>query len=214
LQEPLRTISNFAGLIEEKYAGKTDKDTDEYLTYILNSTEKMKELIKDLMNFTRIEKDRKYVSVDCNLILKEVISDMQTEIKNSGAIITVSHLPIVTGDYKMLKQLFANLIENSIKFRKKNVAPQIRISAEEKENEFLFKVEDNGIGIDEQHIKKLFNIFQRLHNADEYPGTGIGLATAKKIVNLHNGRIWIESKLGEGCKMHFTIHKEQLKIIT
>jgi light-regulated signal transduction histidine kinase (bacteriophytochrome) len=161
-----------------------------------------------LLDYSRVGKNISFEPTDCNKILKEAIADLDSSIKESNAKITFAILPILKGNDIKLKQLFQNLISNAIKFRKKNTTPEIEITVEEKDKEYLFAIKDNGIGIEEQYFKKLFIIFQRLNNATEYPGTGIGLATCKKIVDLHHGKIWIESKLGAGSTFYFTISKE------
>jgi signal transduction histidine kinase len=207
LQEPIQTISNFTGLLIKKYSGVTP-ETDQYFYFISAASSKMKELIKDLLELSRIGRNRMISAVDCNALLKEVIIQMQASIKDSNAVITYSSLPLVKGNELEFKQLFQNLISNAIKFRKKNGFPRIKISAEEKETEYLFAIEDNGIGIEEEYKNKIFVVFQRLHTSDEYPGTGIGLATCKKIAATHNGKIWVESKLGEGSIFYVTIAKD------
>ena len=208
LQEPLRTIYNFVGLLDKKYSEKADDDTKEYFKFIVNATSKMQNLIKDLLEFSRVGKNMLFTAVDCNKILKEVISFLDISIKESNAKITSGTLPVLQGNETELKRLFQNLISNALKFHKKDVSPEITISVEEKEKEYLFAIRDNGIGIEEKYINKLFIIFQRLNTVEEYPGTGIGLATCKKIVTLHGGKIWVESKLGEGSTFYFTLPKE------
>ena len=210
LQEPLRTISIFVGLLEEKYSGKIDEDTKQYLKFIVNATSKMQNLIKDLLDFSQIGRNISFAATDCNNILKEVIANIGATIKVSNAKITSTVLPVVIGNEIELRQLFQNLISNAIKFHKKNSNPEINITFVEKETEYLFAFKDNGIGLEEQYKDRIFIIFQRLHTATEYAGTGIGLATCKKIVALHNGNIWMESKLGHGSIFYFTIPKEKL----
>ncbi|MDP1744718.1 MAG: ATP-binding protein [Bacteroidota bacterium] len=207
LQTPLLTISNFVGLLEKTYSGKVDENTKIYFKFILTATSKMQNMIKDLQEFSRVGKNISFTAVDCNKILKETIDDLGLFIKESNAKITSAILPMLKGDSIRLKQLFRNLIGNAIKFRKKNSTAEVTITVEEKSTEYLFGVKDNGIGIEEQHLNKLFSIFQRLHSDDEYPGTGIGLAICKKIVDLHGGKIWVESKLGEGSTFYFSIPK-------
>lgn len=209
LQEPLRTISNFVGMLEKTQHGKIDNDANNYLNFIISATSRMQNLIKDLLDYSRVGKSITFSIVDCNSILKDVLAGMDASIKESNAIITSDILPKVKGNDIQLKQLFQNLISNSIKFRKKDSVPEIKITVEEKPTEYFFAVKDNGIGIDEKHINKLFVLFQRLHPETEYPGTGIGLATSKKIVLLHGGKIWVESKLGEGSVFYFTLPKEK-----
>lgn len=207
LQEPLRTISNFVGLLDETFSEKADEDTKQYLQFILIATSRMQHQIKGLLDFTRDRKTIPFVSVDLNKILKEAITDLDITIKENNAKITHATLPVLVGCEEELKQLFLNLISNALKFRKKNVIPEIEITFEEKDIEYLFAIKDNGIGIEEKHFDKLFIIFQRLNITDQYEGTGIGLAICKKIINLHNGKIWVKSKLGEGCTFYFTISK-------
>ena len=208
LQEPLRTIDNFVGLLDKKYSKQTDKETTQYFKFIVNATSKMQNLIKDLLEFSRVGKNMLFTIVDCNKVLQEVIADLDISIKESNAKIITATLPVLQGNETELKRLFQNLISNAIKFHKKNVFPEISITVEEKEKEYLFAIKDNGIGIEEKYMNKLFIIFQRLHSAEEYPGTGIGLATCKKIVTMHGGKIWLESKVGEGSTFYFTLPKK------
>lgn len=210
LQEPLRTISNFVGLLEKKYSGVTDAATVQYLQFIVDAAKRMQNLIKDLLDLSRIGRNIIYTAVDCNEVFNEVIANMEASIRECSANITSAKLPVLKGNANELKQLFQNLISNAIKFRKKNVIPEINITVEDKTTEYLFAIKDNGIGIEEQSFKKLFVIFQRLNTATEYPGTGIGLATCKKIIDLHHGKLWVESKLGEGSTFYFTLPKEIL----
>lgn len=207
LQEPLRTISSFVQLLDKKQSDKKDEETEEYFHFIISATEKMKKLIKDLLDYSRVGKGVVFSAVDCNIILKEVIAEMDASIVESKAKITAAILPSVKGNDVQLKQLFQNLISNGIKFRKKNSIPEIDITVEEKPTEYQFAVKDNGIGIDERYINKLFVLFHRLNSETEYSGTGIGLAICKKIVTIHGGKIWVESKLGEGSTFYFTIAK-------
>jgi light-regulated signal transduction histidine kinase (bacteriophytochrome) len=208
LQEPLRTISNFVGLIEAEYKGQLEGDMNKYLGFIGNGAEKMKNLIKDLLDYSRLGLQTSFEEVDCNVVLNEVINEMQASIKESNAKISSAILPVLQGNKIQLKQLFQNLISNAIKFRKKNIIPEIEITVEEKNNEYLFAIKDNGIGIDERDISKLFVFFKRLHNATEYPGNGIGLTTAQKIVSNHNGRIWVNSGLNKGSIFFFSLSKK------
>lgn len=208
LQEPLRTISNFVGLIEKKYKHKIDTNANEYIRFIVKATIKMRNLIKDLLDLSRIGRNVVFKPIDCTELIKEVLSEMEISILESHAKIRFGPLPIILGNLLEIKLLFQNLISNAIKFRKKNEVAEITITVEEKENEFLFAIKDNGIGIEEQYKEKIFIIFQRLHNSEEYPGTGIGLATCKKIVIRHKGNIWVESEPGRGSTFYFTIPKQ------
>jgi signal transduction histidine kinase len=207
LQEPLRTTTGFAELIKEKYLGKLDSEADTYIMYIIQSADRMKVLIKDLLDYSRIGRETEIKKIDCNEVLHEVISDLNGSIREGQAEIIAENLPVITGYPMEIKQLFQNLISNAIKFRKKNIAPQITINAEMKENAWQFSFRDNGIGIEEKYQSRIFIIFQRLHTRSEYDGSGIGLAHCKKIVDLHEGKIWVESTAGNGSNFKFTIHE-------
>lgn len=208
LQEPLQTIANFVGLLSEKYAEKKDDDTIQYTSFIVSATAKMQVLIKHLLDFSRIGRNLSFQKVDCNKLIKTIILELDSSVKEKNATINSSVLPEVIADPIEIKRLFQNLISNAIKFHKKDVDPVVIISVEEKENEFIFSIKDNGIGFDEKYKDKIFIIFQRLHNENEYPGTGIGLATCKKIVTLHKGRIWVKSKVNEGTTFYFSLPKQ------
>ena len=205
LQEPLRTISNYASLFQKRYEGKLDKEADRYLDVINKATGRMQTLIRDLLDYSRIGLDKKNSDVDCNLLLKDILNDMSIGIAENKATVNVGELPIVNGYHSGLKSLFQNLISNAIKFKKPDVNPMVSITAKEKGRVWVFAIKDNGIGIDKAFYDKLFIIFQRLHNKAEYPGTGIGLAHCNKIVELHGGKIWIDSEPGEGSAFYFTI---------
>ncbi len=205
LQEPLRTTSSFAELLQQQYQGKLDEKADKYLTFITQSSDRMKVLIKDLLDYSRIGRKKEKDQVDCNLILQEVLDDLDVAIKETQTEIISSRLPVFNGYATEVKQLFQNLITNAVKFRKPNAAPLINISASKKNGSWEFICKDNGIGIDEQHKERIFVIFQRLHTRSEYEGSGIGLAHCKKIVELHGGKIWIDSTPGKGSAFYFTI---------
>jgi signal transduction histidine kinase len=207
LQEPLRTITNFVGLLEEKYATSMDADTKTYIRFVVRGANTMKNLINHLLDFSRIGRNVSFARVDTDKVLRELLDNMEEAIRESKAEIDFSVMPVLNANEIEIKQLFQNLISNAIKFRKKDTPLKIEIKVNEKPNEWLFSVKDNGIGMEEKSYDKIFIIFQRLHNASEYPGTGIGLATCKKIVSLHGGRLWVESKPDEGSTFFFTISK-------
>jgi len=211
MQEPLRTISNYIGLLQNQYKGKLDKDADRYLNSIGGATFRMQSLIRDLLEYSKIGTDKKTIVIDCNIVLKDVLNDMNESIKESKAEIHSEQLPVINGYLSAIKSLFQNLISNAVKFRNKDVHPIINISAEIKYNEWFFTIKDNGIGIDKKYYDKIFVIFQRLHTKIEYAGTGIGLAHVKKIIELHSGKIWCESELGKGTTFYFTIPKTTLR---
>jgi signal transduction histidine kinase/ligand-binding sensor domain-containing protein len=205
LQEPLRTTSTSAEMLQRFYKGKLDERADKYLGFITQSTERMRTLISDLLEYSRIGKKKELKSVDCNQVVQEVLADLGAAIDEAGASITHEYLPVVFGYPTELKQLFQNLIINAIKFRKKNTSPEIRISSEKLDGYWKFAVADNGIGMDPQYSEKIFIIFQRLHSRNEYPGSGIGLSHCKKIAELHKGKIWVDSEPNKGSTFHFTI---------
>jgi PAS domain S-box-containing protein len=205
LQEPLRTVTSFAELLQNQYRNKLDSVGQKYLYFIQQGTERMKTLITDLLEYSRIGRGKALMPVDCNEIVKTVIADLDAAIHESNVEIKTERLPVVNGYNTEMKQLFQNLVVNAIKFRKKEVAPQIHITSRPITGGWEFKIQDNGIGIDEQHNERIFAIFQRLHTRSEYEGAGIGLSHCKKIVELHGGKIWVRSKPGEGSTFHFTI---------
>lgn len=207
LQEPLRTLVSFTELLEKEFAGKLEGNGDIYIDFISQSSRRMQELVKGLLDYSRIGREKQLVEVDCNQIVKDVLSDMAITLAESKAKISVGNLPKLKGYSTELRQLFQNLISNAVKFRKKDVIPEVKIAVQEEKENWLFSIQDNSIGIDEKDMHKLFVIFKRLNNRDEYEGTGIGLAHCKKIVELHGGTIWAESKLGEGSTFKFTIQK-------
>lgn len=205
LQEPLRTTTGFASLLQERYKGKLDEKAETYFNLIVDASERMKVLITDLLEFSRLGSKRELKEVDCNQKLKEVIADLNVSITEASASISYTVLPVINGYTTELKQLFQNLLLNAIKFRKPDTTPEIHISAEAVPGYWQFAVKDNGIGIDTKHQDRIFVIFQRLHTRKEYEGSGIGLANCKKIVELHGGKIWIESTPGQGTTFYFTI---------
>lgn len=208
LQEPLRTISGFVELLQKQFRGKQDGNADIYLDYLSQSSDRMKILIKDLLDYSRIGREKESRVIDCNLLLGDVLADLDKVIKESGAVIRVEDLPTLHGYPTELKLLFQNLITNSIKFRRPATLPIVSIGAERENGHWKFNVADNGIGIENHFLERIFIIFQRLHNRSQYEGSGIGLAHCKKIVELHGGQIWVKSKPGEGSQFFFTISPE------
>lgn len=208
LKDPLNTISGFVELIEEEYFSKLDDEAKNLLSFISGATERMRNVITDLLDYSRIDGGKKDVTaINCQELIEKILLDLTVKIKESDTKIDAAHLPIINGYKTELRLLFQNLISNSIKFVKADVTPKITISASEEKDHWIFSVKDNGIGIAEKNKDKIFNVFERLHSRSEYEGTGIGLAHCKKIVELHGGKIWVESKLGEGSTFYFTIPK-------
>lgn len=205
LQEPLRTVSSFSAQLQKQYGDKLDDLAKKYLFFIQQGTDRMKTLITDLLDYSRIGKKKELKTIDCNKLIENVIADLHIAIQESQVEIQKENLPVVNGYSTEMKQLFQNLISNAIKFRKKEVSPKIHISSQPVNGGWEFSVEDNGIGIAEEHSERIFVIFQRLHSRSEYEGTGIGLSHCKKIVELHGGKIWVHSRPGEGSSFHFTI---------
>jgi PAS domain S-box-containing protein len=205
LQEPLRTTSGFVELLRKQYRGKLDENADKYIDYIIQSSDRMKILIKDLLDYSRIGRKKEYEQVDCSTMLKEVLADLDKVIKENCAQVKAGQLPMVTGFGTEIKLLFQNLISNSIKFRKPGVAPEIWIDSRRENGHWEFAFRDNGIGIEKRFLERIFIIFQRLHTRSEYEGSGIGLAHCKKIAELHGGKIWVTSMPGEGSTFYFTI---------
>ncbi|HLN71740.1 MAG TPA: ATP-binding protein, partial [Prolixibacteraceae bacterium] len=206
LQEPLRTISNFVGLFVKKY-GSVNPDAETYTRFISTATKRLQNLIRDLLDYSTIRSDIPFVPVDLNVVLKETVKELSPSVQQTNASIISNTLPVINGNPIELKRVFKHLITNAIKFRKENVAPDIQIISDSKEKEYYLAIIDNGIGMEKQYLDKLFVIFQRLHNANEYDGTGIGLAICKKIVALHGGRIWVDSEPGIGTTFYFTFPK-------
>ena len=206
LQEPLRTITNFTKLLAQRLEAHPDAESNEYMSYISTGAERMSQLIFDLLEYSRIGKDTSKSPIDCDKLINEILTDMSASIKESNAEIHKEKLPVVNG-YNYLKSLFQNLISNAIKFRKEDTHPIITITAKDKGKEFLFSIKDNGIGIEKIYYEKIFTIFQRLHAREIYKGSGIGLSICKKIVELHGGKIWVESEIEKGSIFYFTIPK-------
>ena len=209
LQEPLRSVYGFTELLKRRYKDKLDNDADEFIEYIITGTKRMQLMISDLLALSRVgTRGKEFISTNTLDVLKIAIENLHALIEQNHAIITNDDMPTVMADESQLIQLFQNLIDNAIKFRRKET-PHIHVSATLSINgqneEWILSVRDNGIGIDIKDFGKLFIVFQRLHSREKYPGTGIGLAMCKKIVERHRGRIWVESKLGEGSTFYFTI---------
>jgi signal transduction histidine kinase/ligand-binding sensor domain-containing protein len=210
LQEPLRTTSSFVELLQKEYKGKLDTKGDKYLAFISQSTDRMRVLIKDLLEYSRIGRKKELSTIDCNELMQQVIADLSTSINEKNAEIKFESLPVINGYPTEIKQLFQNLISNALKFQKPEEQPEIIISGNRSNGSWEFVCKDNGIGIAPEHSERIFVIFQRLHSRTEYDGSGIGLANCRKIVELHGGDIWVQSKPGEGSAFHFTIPEIQM----
>ncbi len=208
LQEPLRAVSSYCQLLKEKEYNDVDEESKKFLDYIIDSSFRMKTLIKELLDYSRVgRKDKPFEKIDLEKLLQEVLYDFEVSIKETNAnIIVESELPEIFAIRFRIKQLLHNIISNSLKFRS-DKSPIIRIGCCEEEcsPHWLFYIKDNGIGIDEKYYDRIFGVFKRLYSREDYPGTGIGLALCKRIVETHGGKIWVESK--EGTYIYFTISK-------
>lgn len=210
LQEPLRSLASYAKLLSRRYGGQLDEKGNRFIQYISEEAVRMQALINDLLRYSRVGRQAQtFAPCDCSRVFDVVVRGLEGAIANSGAIITHSELPIIRADETQMVQLFQNLISNAIKYRSEQ-PPVIHLAAESQEEQWLFEVRDNGIGIDPKYAERIFVIFQRLHTQEEYSGTGIGLAIAAKIVERHGGRIWVESEVGKGSTFYFTISKRDM----
>ena len=205
LQEPLRMISSYTQLIVRRYGDKLDADAREFMDFIVDGAARMKRLIEDLLAYSRVgTRGKDLKETDAEAALQKALTNLRVAVEESGAVVTHHVLPTVLADDTQLAQLFQNLIGNAIKFRGAT-APCIHISVEDAVGEWVFGVRDNGIGIEPKYFERIFMVFQRLHTKTEYPGTGIGLAICKKVVDRHGGRIWVESRAGEGSTFCFAL---------
>ncbi|MFN0073890.1 MAG: sensor histidine kinase, partial [Chloroflexota bacterium] len=204
LQEPLRMVASYTQLLARRYKGKLDAEADEFIAFAVEGATRMQGLINDLLAYSRVgTRGAEARPTDASEVLRQVLHDLSPAIQESGAEITQDELPTLNIDPTQLRQLLQNLISNAIKFQGPE-QPRISIGVSENAHEWRFMVQDNGLGIDPRHMDRIFVIFQRLHTREEYPGTGIGLAICKKIVERHGGRIWVESTPGHGATFFFT----------
>lgn len=205
LQEPLRMIASYTQLLQRRYHGRLDVDADDFIRYAVDGATRMKQLIQDLLAYSRVEtRGGSLQLVDCAALVAQVLHDLSVAIEEGGATVQVAPLPVLYGDPTQLRQVFQNLIGNAVKFRG-DAPPTVQVGCERRGAELVFSVADNGIGIDPQYAERIFVVFQRLHTREAYPGTGIGLALCKKIVERHGGRIWMESRAGQGATFFFAL---------
>ncbi|HJT90143.1 MAG TPA: PAS domain S-box protein, partial [Bryobacteraceae bacterium] len=205
LQEPLRMVANFTQLLAERYRTQLGAEGAEFVAYAVDGATRMQTLIQDLLMYSRVgTRGKSFEPTDCNEILGQAVANLQVAIRETGALVSHSELPVIRADASQFLQLLQNLIGNAIKFRGEST-PQVHVSAGRQGVFWQFSVRDNGIGIDPRFADRIFVIFQRLHSRGEYPGTGIGLALCKKIVERHGGRIWVESEPGKGSTFNFTL---------
>jgi light-regulated signal transduction histidine kinase (bacteriophytochrome) len=206
LQEPMRNVAIFSQLLSDHLSGTVDKEGAKYLSIVVNSARRMQLLIKDLLAYTRATGREEGVEemTDAQEVFDSIICDLRQPIRDCEAVITCDELPRVRVLKVHVQQLLQNLLSNALKYRSSE-PPKIHIQANTHGSEWLFSIRDNGIGIDPKYAEQIFGIFKRLHNTDEYPGTGIGLAICQKIVERYGGRIWVESELGQGAEFFLTL---------
>jgi PAS domain S-box-containing protein len=211
LQEPLRAMAGTVQVLQRRYQGQLDARADEIINHAVAAVTRMQTLVSDLLAFSRLNRHGDaFAPIDFAGVLRDVMANLEVAIAESGATITHDDLPEVIADATQLRQLMQNVLSNSIKFRGDQPL-KIHVSAQREENTWKFSVRDNGPGIEPQYFERIFIIFQRLVTRDEYPGTGIGLAVCKKIVERHGGRIWLDSDIGSGTTFHFTIVDSSLR---
>ncbi len=205
LQEPLRNINSFIHIFKKKYHGKLDENANQYIEHMVTASTRMQDMIIGLLEYSRTGKSGEKEQINCNLLMDEIVEDFRVAIRNTDSKIVYKKLPTIKGYKVELRQLFQNLLGNAIKFRNKDKAPEVKITAEAIDNFWRFSFKDNGIGIDNNYFKEIFIVFQRLHIRSDFPGSGIGLALCKKLVELHNGEIWVESVPEKGSTFYFTL---------
>jgi signal transduction histidine kinase len=205
LQEPLRMVASYTQLLAERYEGRLDEKADKYISHAVDGAKRMQGLISDLLEFSRVETaGRPKDPTDCRGVLEEVTHSLQASINESGASIHVGEMPTIAADRTQIGQVFQNLIGNAVKFRGVD-SPRVEVTARRTDENWVFSVSDNGIGIEPRFQERIFNIFTRLHERGAFPGSGIGLAIVKKIVERHDGHIRVESEIGQGARFVFTI---------
>jgi light-regulated signal transduction histidine kinase (bacteriophytochrome) len=198
-------VASYTQLLGKRYKGRLDADADDFISYAVEGTLRMQQLIQDLLAYSQVVRQSEHVApVDFEAVVTSALANLRSAIGEHQAVVTQDPLPTISGDERLLVQLFQNLLGNAIKFRGE-APPKIHILAQRKETEWMFGVRDNGIGLDPQYAGQIFVLFQRLHTRDDYPGNGIGLTLCKKIVERHGGRIWVDSQLGHGSTFYFTL---------
>ncbi len=205
LKEPLRMITSFLQLLKMRYADNLDEDANDFINYAVDGAKRMDNMINDLLEYSRVgSQEREFKYFQCEKIVELVLTNLKPLIEDHNAIVTYDSMPIIYANEHQMVQLFQNLISNGIKYSDKEI-PEVHISVIKKGDEYVFSIKDNGLGIDQAHLKRIFTIFQRLHTREEYEGTGIGLAISEKILHQHGGKIWVDSELGKGSNFYFTI---------
>ena len=207
LQEPLRMVTSYLQLLENRYKDDLDEAAREYIDFAVDGASRMREMVNDLLAYSQIDQDEiEFEPVDCETVVANVLADLDVQIEENDANIVTESLPTLEAHEKQLKKLFQNLISNALKYS--DDAPRVEITAKQRNESWEFSVTDNGIGIDPDKTDRIFEVFKRLHHDDEYPGTGIGLSLCQKIVENHDGEIWVESEPGEGTTFSFTLAEQ------
>jgi len=205
LKEPLRMVSSYVRLLELKYKDRLDADATKYIKYVVEGSKKMQSLIDDLLLYSRIESlELDLQLTNLNQLVSQLKADLSKPVLEAGAELRWDDLPTIKADSSQLREVLHSLVTNGIKFRG-NEKPKVHIAATRSNEGWIIAVQDNGIGVESKHFERIFGVFNRLHTSEQYPGTGIGLALAKKIVERHGGRIWIESNVGEGSTFSFLL---------
>lgn len=205
LQEPLNTVRSFSGLLKDTYFESFDERGKKSLEFISTAVSRMSALVKSLLDYSRIGNQGEPMVVDCNLVLSEIESDFNARLTETNGSLVIGELPKIYAHRMEMRLLFQNLISNALKFGHPNIPPKVEISAIKKRDQWVFAVKDNGIGIEDKYRHRIFEIFQRLHNSQEYEGTGIGLAHCMKIINMYHGKLWVESIVGAGSTFFFSL---------
>jgi light-regulated signal transduction histidine kinase (bacteriophytochrome) len=208
LQTPLRTVTGFLGLLRSRYGDQLDDRAGGYVDRAIEGAERMKAMIRAMLDLSRVEsRGGTLTSVDSGAVLARTLRGLAADLEASGATVTHDPLPAVMADAVQLGQVFQNLIGNALKFRHKDVPPCVHVSAGHSDGMWVFFVQDNGIGLEPEGAARIFEVFQRLHTEEEYPGLGVGLALCRRIVERHGGRIWVASAPGQGASFFFTLHE-------
>ncbi len=216
LQAPLRTVTAYLELLRERYQHRLDQDADDFIDFAVDGARRMQDLVRDLLEFSRVTmRGKPFSQVDAEKVLAEALANLRAAITESGAQVTHDPLPRVRVDGPQLVRVLQNLLDNAIKYRAE-APPLIHVSAHSERREWIFSVRDNGIGIAPEHHERIFLIFRRLHPRHRYPGTGLGLAMCRRIIERHHGRMWVESQVGQGATFYFSLphHPEPLRQVT
>ena len=212
LQEPLRTMGSYAGLLKHRYGGQLDEDANDFLDFMAGGAARMKDMVQGLLDYSRVgTKGGEFNVFNAEDALNTALINLKSSLEECHAEVTHDSLPDIVGDESQISRVFQNLIGNALKFRREGVKPKIHVSTQRNNGEYIFALSDNGIGIEEEYTDRIFEVFKRLHPIGEYQGVGIGLAIVKRIIERHGGHVWVESEFGVGSTFYFTIPVESVK---